>query len=164
MQNAPSVSYPVGRFALAGVWLVGTVVLVVALQAGAWWGWWPTGAWVLWRWSVATGVWLLALGWAFVHWWRMPKGWLTWDPLLEPPEADNGGDTQASGWWWGAPSGLQAQALTKVQRMWMGQGWGLLRVRLQGAGHPKHLWLCVQASAAPERWLAVRRALNRHAA
>jgi hypothetical protein len=71
-------------------------------------------------------------------------------------------DTRAlnEGWWWGSDAGLHGQALAQVQSVWMGQRRGLLRVRFGGDSLvARGVWLCVEQRPAPERWLALRRAL-----
>ena len=157
-------SYPVGRCAFAGKALLVLVCVGAVLQAGAWWQWWPTGALVPWRFWAASGVWYLVLVLAWLQWRRLPVGWLIWDPALDSGATgrDPVLDTRAlnEGWWWGSDAGLHGQALAQVQSVWMGQRRGLLRVRFDGDSLvARGVWLCVEQRSAPERWLALRRAL-----
>lgn len=163
MHSAPSVSYPVGRAAFVGWWLLGIAALAMVLQAGPLFGWWSSGRWVPWHWGLSGGAWLLLWCWAFLYWWRSPSGWLIWDPMLMEVEGRAEGQPHpASGWWWSVGEGLKAQALRHVEPMWVGNGWCLLRVHWTPPGSG-YSWIWVQATAEPVRWLALRRALTRHA-
>lgn len=117
-----------------------------------------------WRFWTASGVWCLVVVLAWLQWRRLPVGWLIWDPALvsDATGRDPDPDTRAlnEGWWWGSDAGLHGQALAQVQSVWMGQRRGLLRVRFGGDSLvARGVWLCVEQRSAPERWLALRRAL-----
>src|SRR4051812_24522068 len=133
MHNAPSVSYPVGRFQLAaglllGIWLLGAACVVLwSMQMR------PS------RWQLAASALLLlcaglCAGW---NWWRTPRGVLSWD---------------GESWSWPAVG----QAIAGAPHVSLDlQHWLLLRWS-SGDG-PRWLWLERVASA--ERWGDLRRAV-----
>ena len=109
-------------------------------------------------------MWLAVLVLAWQQWRHLPLGWLLWDPAFDVGvtglDPDTDGRPMTGGWWWGSDAGLHGEALAQVQPVWMGQRWGLLRVRFDGESRvARGLWLCVEQRKAPERWLALRRAL-----
>lgn len=168
MHNAPSVTYPVGRCLFVCVVLSAVASFAVLLQAGAFWSWWPVGVWVAWKFVLFFGLWVFVLSWAFVFWWRLPTGWLMWDPVLT--SADFGATVEtflqpeSGGWLWCVSTALKGQTVKKVQSMWLGQRWALLCVHLVQEQPPRGcIWLCVLERSAPERWLPLRRALLKHA-
>jgi hypothetical protein len=161
MYNAPSVSYPVGRCAFVGICLGGVTLLAVGLQTGFALGWWQRGAWVLWRWVLADAVWAVTLTGAWWHWWHSPTGWLIWEPTLAespPPDA-----TAVQGWWWGDHAVPEGEPVLRVQPKVAASTWALLHLTVIGPTRPRRLWVWALESRAPDRWLALRRALKRHA-
>jgi hypothetical protein len=161
MYNAPSVSYPVGRFAFVGVCLGGVTVLALVLQTGFALGWWQRGAWVPWRWMLAGAVWAVTLTAAWWHWWRSPVGWLIWEPAMaESPPLDV---TGAQGWWWGDQAVPEGAPVLRVQPQVLSSTWALLHLTVGEPARSRRLWVWAVESRAPDRWLALRRALKRHA-
>jgi toxin CptA len=133
MHNAPSVSYPVGRSRLAGALLIGIWLLGAA-------------ACVAWRLAApASGVRtgaaaitvVLAGAMAAWHWWRMPRGTLTWDQEQ---------------WRWlsGSTAGAQApQVSLDLQHA--------LLLRWHSPSGSSWLWL--ERASRPEHWADLRRAV-----
>jgi toxin CptA len=137
MHAAPSVSYPVGRSALAG-WLLALAVLA-ALALALFWCW--QAAQVGWRQASALAATLACGGVALAGWLRSPRGSLHWD----------GGE-----WRWepgasraGQQAGRPEIALDLQSRL-------LLHWRGTDAGSR---WLCLEQASAPLHWEALRRAV-----
>jgi hypothetical protein len=137
LHNAPPVFYPLGRSSflgglLLGLWLAGALLVLA----------WASLA------SLSGGQ-LLAAGAAVVlsgaatalHWKNTPSGQLVWD---------------GQAWCWVSaadPAGLAAPDIAVVADL---QRWLLLRLESQSSAC---LWLWAERRAAPERWLALRRAV-----
>jgi hypothetical protein len=134
MHAAPSVSYPVGRSAFAGVLLVllagagCAAVLAFTLQSASF-GWRQAAGWAA---MAAASLWA---AWA---WLRSARGTLRWDGLS---------------WGWeeggSAGAGQPEIALDLQARM-------LLRWRAE-RGRTRWLWL--ERESAPSHWDALRRAV-----
>lgn len=137
LHNAPPVFYPLGRSSflgglLLGLWLAG-VMLVLAWASLA-----RLSGWQL---MVACAAVLLAGTAAALHWKNTPSGQLVWD---------------GQAWCWVSaadPAGLAAPDAAVVADL---QRWLLLRLESQSGAC---LWLWAERRAAPERWLALRRAV-----
>lgn len=132
MQGAPSVSYPVGRSALAGgicllAWTAGAVACVWWLAAGV------TG----WRAALAVVTVAVTGAWAVWSWWHQPVGELAWDGAAWDLRAAR----RAQG------EGGAVHVVLDLQR--------LLLVRWQGPAAGCWLWL--ERRRAPARWDALRR-------
>jgi len=134
MDNAPAVSYPVGRSRFQG-WL-----LLAVLLAGA-------SSLVVWtmqsdqssgRHLAAVGLWLATASVAVRAWFRSPVGLLTWD-----------GKT----WNWIINDQTRQVTLSTILDS---QSALLLHLRTPGA---PPLWLWPERHTAPTRWLALRRAV-----
>ena len=144
MHNAPSVSYPVGRF----VWPHGLLGLQAALSLtllGLWAGTQPIGL----PWCVAVLGCAVAL--ALEHkTLRGQGGWLSWDGAqwrwqVDCPCAE-------------ALPGLEG--VGEVKLVWDGQSILLLRWQpLTYAGQPGMRWLWLGRSVWPQNWPALRRAV-----
>lgn len=154
MKNAPSVSYPVGRlFWLGRVWgLVG--LLLAGLHAWAW----HTQALSLGRLGVSAAMAAALWSWAGWVWRRFPLGWLTWLAVADQ-DGPPGGGRSSGGWWWSGVEGAQGYPVVRVECMWVSERWAALRLHA-ASGVP--VWVGVEAGAAPDRWLALRRALVRN--
>jgi len=68
-----------------------------------------------------------------------------------------------TGWWWGTPSGPEGETVGQVEPMVVAQTWMLLHLTAPGGGRFRGRWVWALKSSAPERWLALRRAVMRHA-
>lgn len=150
MQNAPSVSYPVGRSHLYAALLV---ALAIASGVGIAWGVWGSAP-TLWanplRWAVAAIAWLVWCGWACAHWLRSPRGMLSWDARAAAP----GVQLRPGAWRW-TPLGQSAGPwVSAPQWVYDGQRHVLLRM-----GRRPGAWLWLTHSALPSRWDDLRRAL-----
>ncbi|MCX7256611.1 MAG: hypothetical protein NTZ64_07705 [Polaromonas sp.] len=137
LHNAPPVFYPLGRSSflgglLLGLWLAGALLTLA----------WASLA------SLSGGL-LLAAGAAValsgvaaaLHWKNTPSGQLAWD---------------GQAWCWVSaadPAGLAAPDAAVVADL---QRWLLLRLESQSGAC---LWLWAERQSAPERWLALRRAV-----
>lgn len=134
MHNAPSVTYPVGRSRFLGrlqvaLWLVGVAVVA---------------AWCMqvdtlgWRQALAVVSLVLAGGFAWHGWRRMPAGRVHWD---------------GQQWFWTCAAEPYAVALS-VHLDW--QRHMLLCLQSVGAAP---LWCWVEQSSQPQRWRDLRRAV-----
>lgn len=137
LHNAPPVFYPLGRSSflgglLLGLWLAG-VLLVLAWASLA-----RLSGWQL---MAACAAVALAGMAAAMHWKKTLSGQLAWD---------------GQAWCWVSaadPAGLVVPDAVVVADL---QRWLLLRLdKPSGAC----LWLWAERRAAPERWLALRRAV-----
>jgi hypothetical protein len=147
MQNAPSVSYPVGRCVWYG-WLLVTLGFLQAV------------VWGLWGWQRAADGWPLpaagaavCVAWCWMAWrsWRQPMvGRLHWDALAPGAAQDRPG-----GWLWHAGPETTGTSLTHVDVAFDGQTVAWLRLG-GAAGVPR--WVCVQQASDPPRWNDLRRA------
>lgn len=161
MYNAPPVSYPVGRFFWVGVCLGLVTVLALGLQTGLALAWWQVGAWVAWRWALSGTLWAGTLAWAWWHWWRSPVGWLIWEPALgEGPVTEA---ARSTGWWWAPLFGPEGEPVFRAQPMVIAQNWMLFRLQVLVSDRSHVQWVWLAEGSAPERWLALRRAVKRHA-
>jgi len=135
--NAPSVVYPLGRsrfaaWLLLALWLAGLLLLVL---------WFYVTRQLDWRMALAVAAVLGAGGAARTSWTHAPVGQLAWD-----------GDV----WRWESASyqtGIVVYELSVIadfQRR--------LLLKLENQAHAR-LWLWVERSAMPERWLDLRRAV-----
>jgi len=141
-RNPPPVLYPLRRSRALGGLLVVTSLLGAGVLAG-WMGssggpvrGWPT--------AIALCAWLLAAGGALHFWWHQLSGTIRWDGQfwavagLKQPD--------------GAFSALfvPPEVLLDVQsHLW---------VLVSPAGH-RRLWLWLERSSQPERWMDLRRAV-----
>jgi hypothetical protein len=134
MHGAPSVSYPVGRSALAGA------ILAAAWGAGAAAGlaWWAAGV-TGWRADLALATVLAAGAWAAASWWLAPAGLLAWDGSA-----------------WSFAEGSAATAEGGALRVALDLQRALL-VRWQSPAAARWLWL--ERGRLPMRWDALRRAV-----
>ena len=159
MHNAPSVSYPVGRCAFVGWFLVvialsglsvqlSWVMLEPRMGARAWWAWGLYGA-----------LWVCLLGHAVWRWWRMPTGTLKWHPA-SPPEAALTALAPPTGWWWTSAAYPDSIGLKGVQVTLRLNRVVVLRWRLTTG---RLFWVCVQHQGDGLAWLALQRALMAHA-
>jgi len=137
LHNAPPVFYPLGRSSflgglLLGLWLAG------ALLTLAWASLARLSGWQL---MVACAAVLLAGLAAALHWKNTPSGQLAWDGQV---------------WCWVSaadPAGVAGPDAAVVADL---QRWLLLRLENPSGAC---LWLWAERRAAPERWLALRRAV-----
>ena len=133
MHGAPSVSYPVGRSALAGALLLAVWALgLLACLAFAWQGASPL------RIAAATGACLACGAWAGAWWWRQPAGLLAWD---------------SAAWSWseGDPEVRTGDLVLLLDLQ------SLLLLRWRAPGRTRWLW--AERSRLPARWDALRRAV-----
>lgn len=154
MQNAPSVTYPVGRSLVHAGLLAGVAGLgVLALGLSFWW------------WSAVNslGLWLGGLAWlcwsavALAGWRRSLPGHLQWDAkapaALATPEA-------TGGWRWSCS--VRDEPVTVDTMEWALDAQSFVLLKLYLPGHRQH-WVWLEARRAPARWDDLRRALTRHA-
>ena len=144
MHNAPSVSYPVGRF----VWPRRLLDLQAALSLillGLWAGTQPLG--LLWF-VAALGC---ALAWALARkTLRGQGGWLCWDGALWRWQVDSPGTEARAG----------LEGVGEVKLVFDGQSILLLRWQpLTGVGQPAVSWLWLGRCVWPQSWQALRRAV-----
>jgi toxin CptA len=137
MHNAPSVVYPLGRsgflaWLLLGLWLAGALLAVF---------WFYVIRQLDWRMVLTIAAVLGAGAAARTSWTRIPVGQLAWD---------------GEAWRWESASyqtGIAVYELSVIadfQRR--------LLLRLENQAHAR-LWLWVERSAMPDRWLDLRRAV-----
>jgi toxin CptA len=136
--NAPPVVYPLGRSRflgalLLGLWLCGLLLsLLWFLQSGR-----PTD----WRIGLDLAFVAGAGTAAYIGWRNAPAGLLAWDGEV---------------WRWESP-GYQA-GVAEYTLSVLGDFQHALLLRLENQAHAR-LWLWVERSAFPERWLDLRRAV-----
>jgi hypothetical protein len=133
MQNAPSVSYPVGRSLLPGL-LAGALILSGLRATVQWLAQAPVSGWRL---GAAVAALTLGTGAAGWNWWRMPRGTLGWD----------GHD-----WAWTAAGRTETGLVESCLDL---QEFMLVRF----VGHSRSHWLWRGRSLAAERWGDLRRAV-----
>ena len=157
MQNAPSVSYPVGRSALEA-----SALLVLSTVGGGAiaWGWWDeqliASALTAWSpWLLGLGAWLCWVLLAAWHWWLQPTGVLKWDAQATPDQLDS----PPGGWFWFPQVDALKPLAVKPKQVFDGQGWMLLS--LHGSRRAA-LWVWLERKGDPTRWDDLRRALTQH--
>ena len=156
MQNAPSVTYPVGRSAFDGVSTLALAsVSACALVWGGWSAWQSSPASVLWvRWLSGLGVWLVWVALAAWRWRVQPQGSLRWDAQAAPFFLE-----EAPGaWFWVNENSGEAPMPVEIERTFDGQS--VLLLRLRRSMRPD-LWVWPHRGADPARWDDFRRALVR---
>jgi toxin CptA len=137
LHNAPPVVYPLGRSSflgalLLGLWLAGALLVLAWASLAS-----LSGGLLL---AVCTLVLLAGLAVA-LHWKNTPPGQLAWD---------------GQAWCWVSAADRAGVVAPEVAVAADFQHWLLLRLeRPSGAC----LWLWAERRAAPERWLALRRAV-----
>lgn len=137
LHNAPPVFYPLGRSSflgglLFGLWLAGALLALAWGRLAS-----LSGALLM---SGLAAVLLAGMA-AAIHWKNTPSGQLAWD---------------GQAWCWVSaadPAGLAAPEVAVVADL---QRWLLLRLDNPSGAC---LWLWAERRAAPERWLALRRAV-----
>jgi toxin CptA len=137
LHNAPPVFYPLGRSSflgglLLGLWLAGALLTLAWASLAS-----LSGAPLL---AAGAAVLLAGLA-AALHWKNTPSGQLVWD---------------GQAWCWVSaadPAGVAAPDAAVVADL---QRWLLLRLESQSGAC---LWLWAERQSAPERWLALRRAV-----
>ena len=137
LHNAPPVFYPLGRShflggLLLGLWLAGALLVL---------GWTRLAS--LSGWQLMSGLAAVPLAGlaAAMHWKKTPSGQLAWD---------------GQAWCWVSaadPAGLAGPDVAVVADL---QRWLLLRLESRSGAC---LWLWAERRVAPERWLALRRAV-----
>lgn len=155
MQNAPSVTYPVGRSLVYAGLLAGVAGLgLLALGLSLWW-WTPVSK---------SGLWLGFLAWliwstlALAGWRRSSQGLLQWDArALDPLAAPEG---RAVGWRWTHSGQEEPDTVDAVEWALDAQFFVLLKLSLPGH---RRRWVWLEARRDPARWDDLRRALTRHA-
>lgn len=139
----PAVNYPFGRSSVLAAFLV--AVAAGGLGGLVAWALQGVRAGIQWPVWVAMGVWLVAAINAFDFWRRQPVGTLRWDgQSWSVTVADGHGDTQAR-----ALSGPPGIFLDMQSHLW---------VHVSPAGR-RDLWLWLERSSQPERWMDLRRAV-----
>ena len=141
VRRAPAVLYPVGRsrflgVCLLGLGLLGATVLLVWVLLG-------TRAETLGSVGVAASVWLVAIGGAFHFWRYQVQGFLRWD----------GQSWSLTGW----PPEVESTALAAAPLVFLDLQTHLW-VQVSPAGH-RSIWLWLDRSSQPERWMDLRRAV-----
>lgn len=137
---APAVSYPAGRslalgFVLLGLWLAGVFVLAAWHLLGA------KSSWV--AVTLSGGLWLAATGGALHFWLRQFVGAMRWDGQAWTLEHQS----RESDFW--VLSGAPEVLLDLQTHLW---------VHVSPSGHNR-LWLWLERSSQPERWMGLRRAV-----
>ena len=155
MQNAPSVTYPVGRSLVHAGLLAGVAGLgVLALGLLLWW-WSPVSSLGLWLGGLA---WLFWSALALAGWRRSLPGHLQWDAKAPAPLATP--ESGSGGWRWVRSGRDEPVTVDTVEWALDAQSFVLLKLRLPGR---RHHWVWLEARRHPTRWDDLRRALTRHA-
>jgi hypothetical protein len=154
MQNAPSVSYPVGRSSLEAL----ALLALSTVGGGAIvWAWWvdrlTVSAPSFWApWLLGLGVWMAWTIAAAGHWWRQPAGALKWDAQAAPDRLDG----QPGVWFWLPQLGDLKPVAVQPEQVFDWQGWVLLRLRRSKRAA---MWVWLERRGDPTHWDDVRRAL-----
>ena len=141
-RRAPAVQYPLGRSRLLGV-VLGTLLVAGAglLVAWVWQGVQsPSQGWAA---TAGAGVWLAAASGALHFWWRQFSGKLCWDGQTWVLEGDQRGRTA---WVLDGPPVVH---LDLQAHLWV-------RASLPGR---RCIWLWLERSSQPQRWMDLRRAV-----
>ena len=155
MQNAPSVTYPVGRSASHTlIWLVLGALSGLTLAAACWSTWLASPSQTAWgRWLAGFAlwlVWLLVAGW---RWQRQPGGVLKWDAQA----ASLGLEAQPGAWFWLAHERGSKPEFVRPEKIFDGQS--RLLLRLHGQSWPFGCWIWLERATDSAGWDDLRRAL-----
>lgn len=155
MQNAPSVTFPVGRSAShtsvrIGLGALSGVALAVAFGTS----WIASPAPLSWlRWTPGLALWLAWLaadGWRGKH---QPKGMLKWDAQATPLRLE----APPGAWLWLAHGHDLRPETVRPEAVFDGQS--RLLLRLHGGAWPWGQWVWLERATDPARWDDLRRAL-----